>query len=727
MTKSKALIFASALLCIGGSAQAYTLGNWDLSGSIMLEGQVVSGDNEDHAQFNKFTDIKDGVTGGFSLSGYNADYGMELRASDIGRDTQEFRLSGGRFESFGYELFYNEIINNRALFDGAVKGPWDGAGTATLTPVPGIDLSAANTTGEGFKPFDFSINRKIFGGSLDLLKGSPFFAKIGYNRENQEGLRALGMAPTFSTSSTIFEMPEPIDYVTDNVNASVGYRSDAMAVSLEGFFSSFNNNNEKLIWTPANTDARNASGLKDTTLLAQDGDFWNLNFRDTIYDLPLDSTFTAKLGYSRITSKFDVLNSANTPDLLHSAGTTSAAAVNYATISTVVTDVPAFDGKIDYASADFALASQPTDNLDTKLFYGYLNKKNKSNQVTYSGFPTVTLRPGVTGSYNATSGIFSYFKHHAGADAQYKLPADTKFGVGYDFLHVNRTEGRPTNPENTDHKATLSLSNNSLDWLTSRIRYSYLARLADYRDEEGFLFFDAAEKRMNTLAVEFEAMPLEGLDAGLSASYSYAKYLDSVAGELAGRLNDHDLIVGANLGYQFGDAMHLGIYGELDRYTSETEIHAPSEFAYNYYIVGTNLTMPIIRNIIDFRAGYQYQRGRGNAEGEEYDNAAGSSSGPLYKDGVLVTANTPGLAGAINYLDTYTRHTASAQVSYKVLENLAAKLGYTFSQLDYLDDRIAGYSYNNTNPDSAVWTQSGATLDWDYKAHVAFIGAEYTF
>ena len=705
MTNSKALIFASAVLCLGGTAQAeYRLGNWDLTGSALLEGQFVSDQAEQHAQFNKYRDISDGVTGNLNLTGDSGSYEMNFKAFDMGRKDQEYRLSGGQFANFGYELFYNEIINHKATV--GVKGPWDGIGTTNLTPAAGVSFSpTTNLNGDGFRPFEFSIHRKQFGASVDLLKDSPFFATIGYMRENQKGLRAWGIDPVISTSEAVYEIPEPIDYATDNVTATLGYRTDTNMVAFDGLFSSFGNNLNTLTWVPVDP-TQNAGGLKDTALLSQPNKYWNLNLRDTINDLPMESTFTAKLGYSKVSSHFDVLNSANTPDLLYSNATTPA---NVRTISTVVTDRPDFDGKVEYKSADLALASRPMTNLDTKIFYSYLNKKNSSSSVTYSGFPSVIVR-GTPTDFNETSGNYGYFKHHAGAEAGYKLLASTKLDVGYDFLKIHRTE-REANPVDTDHKVTFRVTNNTLDWLTTRVRYSYLARLAEYGDATGVEFYDAAAKRMNSLALEFDAMPVEAVDAGLTFEYSYAKYLDSIAGDTnhPGRINDHVLAIAGNVGYKFAEATHLGVYGELDNYTSATQIHNVATLKDNYYTLGTNFTMPVIRDVSDFTAGYQYHRGHALSEGPEYTTS--------------VVAGYPN----VPYLDTYTRHTLNAQVSYKFVQNLSAKLGYMFSQLRYVDTRNAiangAYAYNYSGPGHL----SGATNDWDYTAHVGVFGLEYTF
>lgn len=325
---------------------------------------------------------------------------------------------------------------------------------------------------------------------------------------------------------------------------------------------------------------------------------------------------------------------------------------------------------------------------------------------------TITPTSG-TNNPSGTSGSFGYEKHNAGLDVSYKLPFSTKLGAGYEYLRVTRTD-RPTNPGNTDHKTNVSVTNNSLDWLTSKLYASYLTRLSETglkgsgaNPLNGQTMYDANSKRQTTVGLEFEAYPLERLDAGLGVSYGFARYTDV---STSGRKQDQILTASADVGYEFSDWLRATLYGDVEQFTglmafSAANIANDATRFDQYYTAGMNFGMPIIPEKADLTAGYQYHRGNGNLESyTTYGND-------------------------IPAVDTYTKHSLNAKATYKVTKNITAKAGYIFSTINpYNDSRQENYQYYQVTTSANARTNlTGAETDVAYTAHTGYVAAEYTF
>ena len=673
------------------SAQAYTLGNWDMSGSALLGARLVSGNAEKHALFNKYRDIQDGLFGDLTYRGIRGDYGMKLEARDIGRQDQFYSLSGAKLGVFDYEFFYSEIINRTGTV--GIQGPYAGIGTGTLTTLPGVNVTQ-NPTGQGYAPFEYYEKHKNFGFSMELFKDSPFFTNLGYNQDLQTGNRVLGHSITSSSSgSPAVQVPEPIDYKTHSVNVDVGYRNDAMLFALDGYYSKFTNAISALS-VPALLYNNNAQPA-DAIMLAQPNNSWSLSGKAHIHNLPLSSTLSAKLGYSKVSSKFDLWTS-----VLDGGSTTTApSVVNNATTNGT------FDGRYDYKTANLSVASHPIEKLDTRLHYAFLVKHNYSSPVKYAG---------LVGAGSVASKTFGYKKHIAGLDTSYRLPVSSKLGLDYEFLQITRD--REDIPKNSDHKISLILANESLDWLSAHLKYTYLTRLAETKSASTFLAYDAAPKRQNRIALEFDITPAEHMDAFFGYEYMIAKYTDSFGG--GGRIRDLSHMASASLGYEFGEGIHASVFGDLEKAYFETMLKAVDDVRSKetelYYTAGTALGVPVTEKA-DFKMGYQYHRGNGQ---REFNHRS-------------LTGNIEAGSDTIPNIDDYTKHGLNATVGYKLTKALTAKVGYSFEQVNYSDASFDNYTYLASAAPYAdsksAFSYTGARSDNSYKSHIGAIAAEYRF
>ncbi|MDO8786199.1 MAG: MtrB/PioB family outer membrane beta-barrel protein, partial [Syntrophales bacterium] len=266
----------------------YAEDNKPFSGEIEVIGKSVDIEGN-KAKFNEYRDLDTGAYGNIRLKYDNDRSFLKLNADDIAYDTQSYRLEGGAWGKFNLHLKYNEIPHN---FTYGAKTIFSGAGTDRLTTGAAFAVATAST----YTPtnlFDYSIKRKQdeVGIKLDMLK--PFYIEVSYGREDRSGIKPNSAALTTGGGSYFIEMPEPVDYTTNNLKAEMGYAKNSLILSLTYFHSEFSNDNQRLFFkNPYNATTFGAS-KDDYLTLPPDNKYDNISFKGKL-NLPLDSALSVK-------------------------------------------------------------------------------------------------------------------------------------------------------------------------------------------------------------------------------------------------------------------------------------------------------------------------------------------------------------------------------------------------------------------------------------------------
>ncbi len=166
------------------------------------------------AKFTEYRDLReDGAV--FGRARFNLDtdkYFINFKVGDFGYDTQYYVVDGGMWGKFKFDLFYDEIPHN-ITFD--ARTFFRGAGHDLLVGAPNVNPATWNS-------FDYSILRRQYGGGFKVDVIRPFFFDVAFERENRNGIKPTGAAGT-SPGGIAVELPEPVDYVTNNLIVSGGY------------------------------------------------------------------------------------------------------------------------------------------------------------------------------------------------------------------------------------------------------------------------------------------------------------------------------------------------------------------------------------------------------------------------------------------------------------------------------------------------------------------------
>jgi len=656
--------------------------NGTLEGEVSLEGILADVDGKEggRAKFTEYRDLReDGRLYGRARFKLDTEkYFMNFDASDFGYDTQFYDIRGGMWGKFKLDLFYNEIPHNITF---AARTPFQGAGRDTLVGAPNGNVGTWNT-------FDYSIQRRQYGGGLKLDIIRPFFFGVSFQREEREGIKPTGAAPGTSDDFAL-ELPEPVQYVTNILKIEAGYAKNPLFLSLSYQYSDFNNSNTSLNFIDPLIAAPEA-GAPNTFSLPPDNTYYKWALKAAV-KLPFNSKFRTNIGLSKGRSETSVVS------LIGSA----------------------FKGKVETQNYDFALTSNPLRFLDAKVYYKHYRRHNESDD-----------------PLDVVDIFLDYKTDTSGAELGFRLPAKLYLSGGYKYVKTKRNKKGETDPEeilpfNTDNIYFVDLKWGGFDFLDVKVGYERFDRDANYRTFETSVdlarrFTYAAQNR-DTYKARADVFPLESLNMGLEYRYHNTDYSDTTFG----LRNDKRHEVGADADYKIGKIAKLYGYGDFgwirfDQLQQQTEgLATPAnwdakqkDITYGYGI-GTEIY--VIPNKLTLVFQHDYLRSNGSVDytlNPVFFTAAGGAG----LDGI--GANNANVD--ISRWDDYTLYSFKIKAIYNFGKSIAASVGYTYQRFKYSDAQLDNYNFAPTGGTNAAFL-TGAYKDQSYNANLVFGSVTYRF
>lgn len=674
-----------SLLMTPAAAMAAT-DNVLVSGYVELGLRAVSENDDVSAKFQEYRDVDDGIYGNLLFNAYKSNYYLELEGVNIGLEDQSYLLKGGNYRTLKYSVFYDEIPHNLSF---GARTPHVTVGSNNLVTSGGT-IPASNL----WTTFDYATKKKKYGLDLEMDLNSPFYIKVGAHQKTNKGLKPLGsgeFGPTFGN----MELPEPVDYTTNEAEATAGYRTKKFLASVKANWSSFDNDNQFLLW-------ENRAALTQDNGLWPDNDYWKVDADAVWKKLPYRSTLGIKAGYSNLQTDYSL------------AETGIAAAAAPAGLNR--TD---FNGDISYTTFSAALSAMPGPALDTRIFYNYLDKENDSDVISYTG-------------ESNDNHIFDYSKNNAGLDVGYRLSMHTKLQAGYEFLDINR-HNRHDLESTTDHIFFLKLKNNSLDYMTAKLEYKYTARSAEFRDSSSLIGtpdalierylrrFDATDKSENKVKINLEIYPVDRFDFGLEYAYTNNDYDETILGRTEDQAHEfyldflwrlpQSMRLSGFAGYEMieADSRHRqytnGAAGDPNPFNGTTlpnEFNWLSEVDDDYWTYGLTFQTPLIAERVNLVVSWEYQNSDGETDLSREDGTA-------LED--------------IAESDDYTKQLFDIKGIYAYSRNVDITLGYTFEKYEYEDLQYLMYAFQPNATDN----YTGAYADHDYEANIGYLVLRYGF
>jgi MtrB/PioB family decaheme-associated outer membrane protein len=685
--------------------------------------------NNNSAKFQQYRDLQTGAYGNFYLDLYKGSYYLGLTGENVGQDDQFYELRGGKYDSFKYKLYYNEIIHNLSFND---KTFYTGIGGGNLNyyatnRAPNTDtVYTPNipTTSNLWNTFDYTKQRKDVGGALEFSFRSPFFGKLEADHRETNGVQPLGAPSSVfvdrigvqgSAFGNSVEMPAPIDYTTDTLSLTGGYKSQPFIASVVASYSKFENHKDYLKWrNPYVT----TTSVTEVSSLPSDNDYWKI-LAQGLWRLPFDSALSMRGSYSKLENSLSLLSTV--PSSTSGTATTTP---TY-TVKTLGLNNGTFDGDISYTTASVALTSHPIRPLDLKLYYNYLKKKDNSTQIIYTD-PASGL--------TAENERFNYDNNNAGIDLGYRLPAKTKVSGGYEYLLTNRS--RPDAESTTDNKVYGQVKNSYLNFLSAKVYYHHLWRSSDFANssagtgpqdpdyiERYVRRFDVTNQWQDKVKAGVEVSPLANLDFGVEYIYKHNDYNETNLG----RRKDDRYEIYVDSSYAMPGLFRVtGFfdyetvkYDSSHRYVNPSGTYsndpnsAPVANSYNWtaslsdysWTAGIKGEVPLIKDKLGLYVSYVYEQATGDADFTSQDNFGNPMN--------------------ITEYDNYRKNEFHTKLVYNLIKNLAFSVGYVYEKYTYDDAQYNGYTYVVGTPPNSYLT--GAYANQNYEANIFYLLTSYKF
>lgn len=462
---------------------------------------------------------------------------LHAYGSRLGLESRRVSAEGGRQGVYEINVLYQEIPHYVYL---SAVTPFTNPGASSLKLpanwVPGGSTGTMPDLGASLQPFDIEKKRTIARVRIKLPPHRTHWSyAVGFQHETQKGIEAMG--GSFLTTSTL--LPQPIDYATDQVNASANYAVKLWQLKFAYYGSFFHDSNAALRWQ--NPFTPYAAGAD----VGQIGQAPNNNFNQLsiagAWQFPAATRLMAMLAYGQGRQNAQFLPVTINPNL-----------------QTNPLPRSSLDGKVITRNYVLRVNSSPVSRLNLTADYTYDRHADLTPQAL---FPQVLTDAFVTGSQ--LNYPYSFEKRSTSLDADYRLNHSVRLSVGGE--HRN---------EQQEFDNTVDTRTNSV-WVSSHIQPVekvglYLKLLGSHRVAPDYVSLANILSPENPLLRQYNIgnrtrtqgqatlsyMPVEYLDLSLQWQQNVDQYTDTNVGLTASRDTNYTV----NLGLQPSEHVSLSAY-----------------------------------------------------------------------------------------------------------------------------------------------------------------------
>ena len=655
-------------------------------------------------------------------------------AADVtGFDTLSVLVRGGVQGRWRVSAFFDDFT--RAYTQTAMS-PFNGIGTASLslpaTWVSGATSARFSTLLADLKPFDLQVGWQNVGGDLVLVPYAGYEVRLQFSTRHRDGLRAhslpFGQEADFSVG--VF-FPQPVDYKTHQVTASIGYV------------------NPRLQWTAAYNLAVFTNGIdavkvpnpysRSLGIPWQGGAFAGYPLAVAQYGLPPDSVAHQVVlsgGYAvapktRLTLRLSyALQSQNEAFLPYTPSTQ----LNVP----LALPRPSLDGNIHRTHLAVNLAAREWKIVDLAFGYTLDDRQNHSPSDLYSYVANDAqdqIQPLIPGNsrYIRRNLPHSFTFHQAKAEVGYRARPRTRLSLTYtgDLRRRNDQQVAETVEQTLKAKVLSSFAEGSA-WAS----YSYVNRNGSHYDSalawdrshtDAYLnaspnnrSIEQPQLRKYNLAdrerhqgkggVTFSATPA----LALSASGGFAQ--DIYANSLIGLRRSKSLAADADVSYVAGKQLTASAFYGFERIRSDqngylifdTRFGNPSrdwsvQNRDTVHSAGVRLSWQAVPETFKLDAGYTLSASAGRI-------AAQSTPAIIY----TVIAPVPDSRDVTHHLDMVGE--------YAFRPDTSLKLGYTYER-----HRSRDWQYDDLNYAPVAQILGSGIQPPRYNAHIIWVTTRYQF
>ena len=511
---------SSAAAADGGMPAGVDISKWKcesckfepgVSGSVEVGVGSVSDKSAEFGQYNGLHDKGGYFIGDASVRSRGEDGSYwNIDASDLGLKTRSIDVEGGKQGSYKLRLNYDETPHR--IWDGALT-PFAGSGGSMLSLPTGF---AADTTGAmplagTMNQVDLYTQRNRLGVGASWTPTRQWEYAVNVRHETREG-NILRTGGAFFVNTT--QLVEPVDYVTDQVDASASYAGQNFQLKLAYYGSTFKNANSALNFSnPYATPGFLATfpgAAAGQLALAPDNQFHQVSASGG-YRFSDKTRLSGDIAVGRMTQDESLLAYATAV-----AGPGGSPNAHAATMD-----------------ANLKLTSAVTDRLRLSAVYLHNDRDNQTAQSQYS-MVTTDMFAGTP----RTNLPYSFTLDKLKLSADYRASANLRGAVGADFDSNKRTyqEVEKTSEDTVWGKLSSRVTEKvdvTLKLAQAERRFSgtYLVVPGITPPENPLLRrFNMANRSRDTAGLRVDFAAMENLNIGLGVDSSNDKYSDSNIG-----------------------------------------------------------------------------------------------------------------------------------------------------------------------------------------------------
>lgn len=707
-------------------------------GSLEIGQRFLAGDRAS-SRFEEYREIPSGLfLTGLGLNLEQPGRYLRLRATSPAEADQAALLTTGIYGRAELELRWDRtrhILSN----NGATVFAQPAAGVFALPAQTRRDLNLLSTTDTdtvraGIQPdlgaladlvtgtargVDLRTLRETGEASLRYLPAKEWDIRVQYSRESRSGTKPLGTNFAFNVN----ELPEPLDYQTQEFRVSGEYTKGRWGARLDYAASVFDNDIGALTWdNPFTTGDADRTAGRGQLDLYPDNSAHNLALSGAV-NLPKATrlTSTVSLGWRR----------QDDPFLPFTVNSAVAALPNYPALPAA-----SLKGAVNTTLVSAAATSRPLRDVSITARYRFNEYANDTPSLVFERY--VSYDTQLSGDARRSLPI-AHTRQNAGVEAAWRPARDVSLKAGYGWESWERSLRDA--PEVDEGTLRVGVDLTPLGWLSLRTSYARSARTAHEYDAEEHVAhetfpngetglgqlpqlrkYDMASRDRDRIEVVAQAFPAGNLSLSGSIGYAHDDFHESAYG----LLDDHNHSVSFDASYN--PSTRVGLFAGFTRenydYSQRSRQRTPAsataaandkpdndwdsdlEDAVNTFSIGLNGTP--IPGKLDAVVDYSYSA----AEGRTQTRTPGTPD--------LVTT-------AQDYPDTDSKlHQLGAVLQYRLSARVTPLLGYRYERYseDYFYKRGLAPSLSAVDPATASSTFLGATQP-DYDAHILSFAIRY--
>jgi MtrB/PioB family decaheme-associated outer membrane protein len=469
------------------------------------------------AKFGDYTGLN--KKGGYFIGGASASYRdkdadyWRINASNLGLDSRSVDAEGGKQGSYKFLLNYDELPH---YFSDNAQTPFIGAGGASLTLPAGFP---AATTGAmplaaTLQSVDIGTERKRLGVGASWIPTSDWEYAVNFRHETKDGTKRTAGAFYVNTSQLV----EPVDYVTDQVDASATYTGKKLQMKFAYYGSTFRDGNSALSWQDPYTPV--AGETAGQLALPPNNQFHQLQATGG-YQLGDKTRLSGDIAVGRMTQNDGFL-----------------ASTQNATLAVPGLPGSSLNGRVSTLDAGLKLNSAVTERLRLNAAYTHNDRDNQTPQASY---PSVATDMFVEAP--RTNLPYSFKEDKLKLSADFMASAKLRGSVGADFDAHQRTFAEvDTTRESTAWGKINSQVSDKLG-LTLKLTHGERRNSGTFQAIPGITppenpllrRYNLANRNRDTAGARADIAVNERISVGFGVDSSEDKYSDSTIGLLDGK------------------------------------------------------------------------------------------------------------------------------------------------------------------------------------------------